>query len=393
MDWPRLKPVALFGVLWIVGLQTSACRARGTCTSCRSPVEGVEQVDSDKIRRDGLDKELALDAFAGMCARHGVSRLLITRGERTLLDLRLDPSAPERLDVMSVTKAVVGLIAGRLAGDKNIPMSTPLRECTALRQNFAGAVTLAHVLSHTSCLRLGVDDEVGAVYASDDVVSLLARSRTVCPPGTLYRYSNLAVNALTDFVETQAGMGLHEYAKKILFDPLGIFGSVWDADRSGHNYAMAGLHLTAAEMARIGQLLLHDGKLQGRRVLPKDVMDRLDVWGVPLPFPGLDVRVGLQDLWSQLQLHRRPRQNKDPRTIDPPDAFSANGYGGQFIVALKRSKIVVVTQRNMDSAGDAPAPALGGQALHEALAAIDRAWSGTQDLSMATRVDRAGATR
>jgi CubicO group peptidase (beta-lactamase class C family) len=55
-----------------------------------------------------------------------------------------------------------------------------------------------------------------------------------------------------------------------LFDPLGIGETAWAAGPDGEPFAASGLRMTPRDLARIGQLLLDKGQLDGREIVPAD---------------------------------------------------------------------------------------------------------------------------
>jgi len=67
------------------------------------------------------------------------------------------------------------------------------------------------------------------------------------------------VNLIAELVRRTAGTDLVSYVNERILRPLGIIDPKWLRDGVGNPYVMAGLHLTAGELARIGQLILRDG--------------------------------------------------------------------------------------------------------------------------------------
>jgi CubicO group peptidase (beta-lactamase class C family) len=53
----------------------------------------------------------------------------------------------------------------------------------------------------------------------------LADTYLVCPPGTMFYYSNSGVNLLGIIIEIVTGMSFHQYIEKILLNDLGMTSS------------------------------------------------------------------------------------------------------------------------------------------------------------------------
>ncbi len=62
-----------------------------------------------------------------------------------------------------------------------------------------------------------------------------------------------------------------DFAKEVLFDPLGIDAMEWIRGQDGEPSAASGLRLSPRSLARIGQVILQGGEWQGRSVIPKIV--------------------------------------------------------------------------------------------------------------------------
>jgi CubicO group peptidase (beta-lactamase class C family) len=62
-------------------------------------------------------------------------------------------------------------------------------------------------------------------------------------------------------------MKLDAFLKKHLFDEIGVTEVSWRTDATGNPYGMAGLQIKPEDLAQIGQLILDNGKWQGKQVI------------------------------------------------------------------------------------------------------------------------------
>lgn len=62
------------------------------------------------------------------------------------------------------------------------------------------------------------------------------------------------------------------YLRYRLFEPIGIPNPDWTLCPQGHCMAANGLYLTIDELARFGHLLLHEGALNGKQIVPKTLL-------------------------------------------------------------------------------------------------------------------------
>lgn len=112
-----------------------------------------------------------------------------------------------------------------------------------------------------------------ASNSGDDLAS--APERGSQAPGSYYLYSNWDFNALGTAFETQTGVDIYDALEQELAGPLGF----QDFDRSIHRksgnlsisrHPAYHINLSTRDMARIGYLMLRDGRWQDRQVVPAD---------------------------------------------------------------------------------------------------------------------------
>jgi CubicO group peptidase (beta-lactamase class C family) len=72
---------------------------------------------------------------------------------------------------------------------------------------------------------------------------------------------------LGTIVQRASGQPLAEYARTVLFGPLGIEDIEWLGDLAGVPSAASGLRLRPRDLAKIGSLYLHGGKWRDRQIV------------------------------------------------------------------------------------------------------------------------------
>lgn len=104
---------------------------------------------------------------------------------------------------------------------------------------FEQAFPLRSLLNHSSgipdyfqFLQCQLGRHEAGYFNNDTILQLIARMDTVeCPAQTGHRYSNSNYILLAALVERLSGLSLTKYARKILFEPLGIHRLGFDDDR------------------------------------------------------------------------------------------------------------------------------------------------------------------
>ena len=175
------------------------------------------------------------------------------------------------------------------------------------------------------------------------------------PPGTVGRYRNIDVavtNYLVRLAVEKRGEDYWSFPRQALFDPLGIRTMVMDTDAHG-NFLTQGYELASArDWARLGNLYLHDGMWNGRRILPEGYAAFVST---------------LAPAWAA---DRRPVYggffwiNGDGRFPVPADAYFMAGAGGQFTLIIPSHDLVVARLGHFSGV------ALASQSLSTALALL-----------------------
>jgi len=185
-------------------------------------------------------------------------------------------------DVRSISKSVTSLLWGiAQAQGKMPPLDTPalslFPDLADLNGQGREAITLAQMLSMSSGLAwnewnatgLLDNDEFGLIWRSAQAHYVFDRPMAA-PAGTLFNYNGGNTAVLAQLLVERVGMSLPDYARKQLFEPLGITDWEWVDDFRGRPMAHAGLRLRPRDLARIGQLVLQHGQWQGRQIVPAE---------------------------------------------------------------------------------------------------------------------------
>lgn len=193
-------------------------------------------------------------------------------------------------------------------------------------------VTIRHLLTMQS----GIDSDENIlldVQNSKDWVYTTLNQQLIFDPGTRFGYSTLGTHLLSVILTAASGKTSKQYAQENLFEPLGIEIGGWDLDPRGFYFGGSDMFFSPRDMARLGQLYLEGGNLDGKQIVaPHWVVasqtnqsrSQDSSWGQ------LD-KIGYGFLWWLGE-------------IDGYVVTVALGYGGQFIILLpKLETILVVT--------------------------------------------------
>jgi CubicO group peptidase (beta-lactamase class C family) len=181
----------------------------------------------------------------------------------------------------SVTSLLLGIALGRSADDALV---RPIASFFPVKESLDGgldAVTLHHVLTMTAGLAW---NELIVPYDNDrnDFIRLINTNNPVGfvlakevrdPPGSRWNYNSGLTDLTAVVIENLTGKSLADYAGEMLFGPLGITDyewwrpSAWPSDSFPN--ASAGLRMRARDLAKIGSVILHNGRCRGRQIVPE----------------------------------------------------------------------------------------------------------------------------
>lgn len=268
-------------------------------------------------------------------------------------------TAATQADLRSGTKSVMALLVG-IATDQG-SLSGPgerldalLRPPVATLSGPKAAITVGDLLTMRS--GFAWDETTKAGYnawavASNQVDDLLQRP-LADSPGATFTYNSAAVHLLSVGISQATGGTTEAFARRVLFDPIGIGADTWETDNQGFNNGAAGLAIVPSDIARIGQLVLQRGASGSRQVVPAAwigamLSSQVAVGSQLGPLADLDYG----ELWWL-------------GTVDGQAVAFAWGYRGQLLlIEPARDVVVVVTTALDDPSMDPDAEAAGAMDL------------------------------
>jgi CubicO group peptidase (beta-lactamase class C family) len=131
-----------------------------------------------------------------------------------------------------------------------------------------------------------------------------------------------------------SGKTLHEFARENLFDPLGMGPTEWATGHDGEPFAASGARMSVRDLARIGGMMLHGGKMGELAVVPADWVTRCitpvisadEVRRYGYQWFVLDIAFGKPKGWAVGRLERM---------------WMAQGEGGQRLFIIPALQLVI----------------------------------------------------
>ncbi|MEM8540049.1 MAG: serine hydrolase [Pseudomonadota bacterium] len=261
------------------------------------------------------------------------------KDERWGMPLGMKVHGPDtRHDLRSVTKSIVGLLYA-IARDEGI---VPEPSASLVKQ-FPNYVDLAEdterqkvTIEHALTMTMGMawdeslpytdprNSEIAMEQSSDRYRFILEQDITG-EPGKKLNYSGGATAIIGKLIANGAGMPLDEYANGRLFEPLGITEYTWIKGRDGEPSAASGLRMRAPDLAKIGQLIVDQGKFNGRQIVSENSLTEMLE-----PRAQIDTNFQYGHFWYLLG------------PIEKPTLAAGFGNGGQRLSVNAENKLVTV---------------------------------------------------
>lgn len=279
----------------------------------------------------GMSSALIADALLEARARNvPVHAVLVVRRGVVVLDANFYPfRRGDRHDLASVTKSVTsvvagaGIAAGRLAHDTPLADVLPGLDTSDPRRR---RITIENLLAMRSGLDCGFargERELSAMQLSPNFVDFALRIPMRSEPGTEFGYCSPNYHLVSAAIQRAVGISEERFARRALFEPLGIANVNWPRDPQGVTHGWGNLQLTPRDAAKIGFLYLHGGRWERRQLVSRD-------WVVRSTATRASSGRNLYGLgwWSS--------------TDAPPGFYEANGRGGQRISVWPEKDLVAV---------------------------------------------------
>jgi CubicO group peptidase (beta-lactamase class C family) len=241
------------------------------------------------------------------------------------VELKQPMKADSLFRIASMTKPIVAIgimilqDEGKLSVDDDVEKHLPEFQGLQLAEQKDGKtelrapsrpIKIRDLLTHTSGLPGGYPGELKNLYFDRahtlaEATAVAAKQPLQFEPGTKWAYCNSGIDALGRIIEVKSGKSFEEFLSDRIFKPLKmvdttpfpnddqlkrlaglydrkenrlIFASyvlLGPVKGAKHPIPAGGLYSTAADLARLYQMMLHGGELEGQRILSADAVKQM----------------------------------------------------------------------------------------------------------------------
>jgi CubicO group peptidase (beta-lactamase class C family) len=296
----------------------------------------------------------ALDSYAfpgrDDTTRAGVrtDALLVIKDGRVIYERYSAPTTAQTThSTWSISKSLMATVLGVAYGEGRFTLDDPVARYFPPMSKHP-EVRLQDLLHWASGLDWQEDYEYAPLNSSvvamlytrgrNDMAGFTAGIDRFSAPGKVFRYSSGDSNLLSAALENMVGpQDYPNYPWRALFAPLGIEQAVWETDGRGVFVASSYAYLTARDLARVGLLMLRDGRWQRRQMVPKAWVEFNRT-----PFEHAVAEPGEATGGGQWWLNQPVAGAPRPWPDAPIETFAALGHWGQALYVLPTQKLVIV---------------------------------------------------
>lgn len=241
----------------------------------------------------------------------------------------------------SMTKSVAGILVGILVkqGKLDIEAPAPIRQWRDLSDSndLRHAITTNHLLRMSSGLKINEDynnpvSDVNQMLFGNhqDMVEFAADNPLQFQLDTYWQYSTATSTLLGAIIKNtlNSEKDYQAFARKELFDKLGMHTAIIEADQSGNLGTGSSMWASPRDWVRFGLFCLQNGRWQGEQILPENWMNYATT---PTPTDPM-AHYGAQ-FWLNSQKTDYPSL--------PADLYECRGKDIQRVTIIPSQKLVV----------------------------------------------------
>ena len=237
----------------------------------------------------------------------------------------------------SAAKTFVSLLIGIAVGEGKIKsldekVSVFIPE---FKEKGKNKITIRHLLMMSS----GLDweesgknplSENAESYYGTDLYGLVTRQKSIEEPGKRFNYQSGNSQILGFIIEKATGKGLSEYAYEKIWSQIGTeHDAYWTLDKeNGNEKAFCCLYGTSRDFARLGKLILQNGKWNEKQIVPANFMKEL------IQNPAMKTDEGIKNYRYGLHIWTYFGEENP--------VYYCRGILGQYIITIPNENLIIV---------------------------------------------------
>jgi CubicO group peptidase (beta-lactamase class C family) len=275
--------------------------------------------------------------------QNSVALLVMHRDRLVLEQYWQGHRASDPVNSMSMVKTLLALLIGVAIDEGHISslqdsVGTYISEWA---DDPRGDITLADLLYMQSGLRNDnridtLRSDLVQLYGGSNTQKLVLDIPLERNPGEVFDYSNFNSQLLSLVLERATGESFSDYLSSRLWQPLGAGdGFLWLDRPRGSAKPFCCFFATAPDWVRLGQMLLHRGKVGDRQIIPASWLEQM------LEESPLEPTFGLH-IWLKARTAAYPQVNRASSAPFAADTFYLDGRHHQRVYVIPSAELVIV---------------------------------------------------
>jgi len=250
------------------------------------PSRPVPNLTAEPWEKDPLynRSSLSKDILNELKKTRASSLLVVQDGKLLHEQYWKDHDFSSLMNSFSMAKGILSILVGCAIDDGYLESEDQLVSTVFPRyaENFYGKhLTFRHLMT----MQAGFDwieeyrhpfAENSKQYFVEDLAEQAFDIDFIEMPGTRYEYQSVAAQLLGLALRKVINRDLAAYLSEKIWKPLNMeFPAKWSTDEKGMEKAFCCLHATARDFARLGQLIMQNGRWKDRQLISKDYCERM----------------------------------------------------------------------------------------------------------------------
>lgn len=261
----------------LITISFIGCNSKDNC-SYQSPIDINDGLQVSTLERNNLNKAVFDTINQDICnGKYGnIHSLLVIENNDLVIEQYYNGWKRDRLHFLaSNTKSVTSFLIGKAIEQGKIKDVN--QKVLSYFPKYAGKeidtlkkqISIKNLLTMTAGLKWDDETQLHTLQQSNNRLDLALGQPMDTIPGSKYVYSSANSIILSEIIKNTTGQDISKFAKKNLFEPLGIKEFEWSS-RNGIYDSYGGLLLKPRDIAKFGLLHLNKGEWEGKTIISKE---------------------------------------------------------------------------------------------------------------------------
>jgi CubicO group peptidase (beta-lactamase class C family) len=225
-------------------------------------------------------------SLADYVARNPVTGLLIARDDEILFEhYQYGRTDRDRLSSGSMAKSITGMLIGIAVSEGAIKSVDDTTETyvPGFKGTEYGRTPIRDLLHMSSGVDFGEERDEGRdldrlwidmvngglIFRKGTVGSIVQFNRRIAPPGTRFYYASIEPDVLGVVLRASTNRTMSDLLQEKIWQQIGAEAdATWLLDAEDNELAHSFFNATLRDYARLGRLLAHDGRWEGKQIIP-----------------------------------------------------------------------------------------------------------------------------